>query len=424
MPCILDNRYLLNLYILALHFSPVTIGMTDFIPLYLRRNEERRIRSGHPWVFSNEIDVAKSPVKGLEPGVPVEVLDYRGKSLGTGYANPASLICARIVSRDKKHPFSGSLLVHKLKVALSLRQRLYEKPFYRWVYGESDGLPGLVIDRFDQIVVVQITTAGMDVMQQEIVDAIEKVVHPEVIYLRNDSSMRKLEGLSTDSIIAKGELPDRIQVTEADCQFEAPLKDGQKTGWFYDQRDNRERLARYAKGARVLDVFSYVGGWGVRSAAAGAESVVCVDESKKATDFVSSNAALNGLSDKVDTVTGDAFDVLREMRAEKRQFDTIIVDPPAFIKRKKDAKKGIEAYRRINQMALQLLSRDGFLISCSCSHHLRDGLLEQNVYQAARHLDREVQILERGGQSSDHPVHPAIPETQYLKAIYFRQTRG
>lgn len=398
--------------------------MSDFIPLYLRRNEERRIRSGHPWIFSNEVDTAKSPIKGLDAGVSVEILDYRGKSLGTGYANPASLICARIVSRDKKHPFSASLLVHKLKVALSLRERLYEKPYYRWVYGESDGLPGLVIDRFDNIIVVQITTAGMDVLAQEIVTAIDKVVHPEVIYLRNDSSMRELEGLGTESIVAKGELPDQLSVIEADCKFQAPLKDGQKTGWFYDQRDNRERLARYAKGARVLDVFSYVGGWGVRSAAAGVESVVCVDQSEKATDYVTSNAALNGLSDKVEAITGDAFDVLKSMREEKRQFDTIIVDPPAFIKRKKDAKKGVEAYRRINQMAMQLLSRDGFLISCSCSHHLHEGLLEKNLYQASRHLDRELQILERGAQSADHPIHPAIPETQYLKAIYCRQSRG
>lgn len=398
--------------------------MADFTPLYLKKNEERRIRSGHPWVFSNEVNVAKSPVKDLAPGALVEILDYRGQTLGTGYANPASLICARIVSRSKKHPFSASLLVHKMNVALALRERLYDKPYYRMVFGEGDGLPGLVIDRFDDIAVVQITTAGMDVLREDIVSAIDKVIHPRVIYLRNDSSMRELEGLSTESIVAKGELPERLSVIEGDSRFEAPMKDGQKTGWFYDQRDNRERLARYAKGARVLDVFSYVGGWGIRSAAAGAASVTCIDESKKATDYVTSNAELNGFSDKVDAITGDAFDVLKAMRAEKRHFDMIVVDPPAFIKRKKDAKKGIEAYRRINQAALQLLDRDGFLISCSCSHHLREGLLEQNVYEASRHIERELQLIERGGQSADHPIHPAVPETQYLKAVYFRQSRG
>lgn len=398
--------------------------MDSFTPLYLRRNEERRIRAGHPWVFSNEVDVSRSPIKGLEAGGAVEVLDYRGQSLGTGYVNPASLICARIVSRDRKHPFSPSLLVHRFKVALSLRQRLYDKPFYRLVYGESDGLPGLVVDRFDDVVVVQITTAGMEVLQESILAALEKVIHPRVIFLRNDSPMRELEGLSTQNIVAKGELPEVLKVDEAGYQFEAPLAEGQKTGWFYDQRDNRQRLARYAKGARVLDVFSYVGGWGIRSALAGAESVTCVDESAKATEFVTRNAVINNVDDRLNVVTGDAFDALKAMREEGRRFDTIVVDPPAFIKRRKDAKKGVEAYRRINQMALQLLSPDGFLISCSCSHHLHEGLLEKNVYQAARHIGRELQLLERGGQSADHPVHPAIPETQYLKAIYCRVSRG
>lgn len=398
--------------------------MDQFTPLFLKRNEERRIRGGHPWVFSNEINVSKSPVKDLQEGAAVEIFDYKGKSMGTGYANPKSLICARIVSRSGKHPFSPSLLVHRMNVALSLRERLYDKPFYRMVFGESDGLPGLVIDRFDKVVVVQITTAGMEVLQESIVSAIDKVVHPDVIYLRNDTSMRELEGLSAESVVAKGELPEILRVNEAGFDFEAPLLDGQKTGWFYDQRDNRQRLPRYAKGAKVLDLFSYVGGWGIRSALAGAESVTCVDESPKAIEYAERNAKINGVSEKLETITGDAFAVLKAMREEKRHFDTIIVDPPAFIKRKKDAKNGIEAYRRINQMALQVLSSDGFLISCSCSHHLRDGLLEQQVYSAARHVDRDLQLLERGGQSADHPIHVAIPETQYLKAIYCRVSRG
>lgn len=398
--------------------------MDQFTPLFLKRNEERRIRGGHPWVFSNEINVSKSPVKDLQEGAAVEIFDYKGKSMGTGYANPKSLICARIVSRSGKHPFSPSLLVHRMNVALSLRERLYDKPFYRMVFGESDGLPGLVIDRFDKVVVVQITTAGMEVLQESIVSAIDKVVHPDVIYLRNDTSMRELEGLSAESVVAKGELPEILRVNEAGFDFEAPLLDGQKTGWFYDQRDNRQRLPRYAKGAKVLDLFSYVGGWGIRSALAGAETVTCVDESPKAIEYAERNAKINGVSEKLETITGDAFAVLKAMREEKRHFDTIIVDPPAFIKRKKDAKNGIEAYRRINQMALQVLSSDGFLISCSCSHHLRDGLLEQQVYSAARHVDRDLQLLERGGQSADHPIHVAIPETQYLKAIYCRVSRG
>ncbi len=395
---------------------------STFAPLHVRKNEDRRLRQGHPWVFSNEIDTKKTPLAAFEPGQPVSIVDYQGKAIGTGYVNPNSLIAARIVSRDPKHPFSPSLIVHKLKVALSLRQRLYAEPYYRWVFGEGDGLPGLVIDRFDDVAVVQITTAGMEAIVGAILEAVDKVIHPKVIYLRNDSPMRTLEGLELSTEVAKGELPDVIEIPEEGVRFSVPLKGGQKTGWFYDQRDNRNNLQRYVKDARVLDVFSYVGGWGIRAAKAGAKSVTCIDQSATAIDFVRQNAQLNGVADSVETIEADAFEALKDLREQRERFDTIIVDPPAFIKRKKDAKKGIEAYRRINQMAMQVLGKDGFLISCSCSHHLRDGMLEQQLNLASRHVDRTLQIIARGAQSSDHPIIPAIPETQYLRAIYSRVT--
>ncbi len=395
-----------------------------FAPLHVRRNEDRRLRMGHPWVFSNEVDTKRSPLTNFEPGQAVEVLDYKGKSLGTGYVNPKSLICARIVSRDKSHPFSASLIVHRLKVALSLRQRLYAEPYYRLAFAESDGLPGLVVDRYGDVAVIQITTAGMEAMIGAVLEAVDKVIHPAVIYLRNDSPMRKLEGLPLMTEVAKGELPDTVEVPEEGTRFRAPLSGGQKTGWFYDQRDNRSSLHRYVQGARVLDVFSYVGGWGIRAAMAGASSVTCIDESSTAIDFVKQNARLNGVQDTVDAIEEDAFEALKALRAERERFDTIIVDPPAFIKRKKDAKKGVEAYRRINQMAMQVLKKDGFLISCSCSHHLRDGMLEQQLHQAARHVDRNIQLIARGGQSSDHPVLIQVPETQYLRAVYSRVSLG
>jgi 23S rRNA (cytosine1962-C5)-methyltransferase len=229
-----------------------------------------------------------------------------------------------------------------------------------------------------------------------------------------------MEGLSSYVTTVLGTIPERVALLENGVRFEASLLTGQKTGWFYDQRDNRARLARYARGKRVLDVFSYLGGFGVQAAAAGAESVLCVDSSATALEGVQTNAALNHLQDKVATMQGDAFDALKQLREQREHFDIVIVDPPAFIKRKKDMKEGVQAYRRINQMAMQVLAKDGILMSCSCSFHMtRDSLLEQ-MLGAARHIDRSLQILEQGHQGPDHPVHPAISETDYLKAFIGR----
>jgi 23S rRNA (cytosine1962-C5)-methyltransferase len=389
-------------------------------PLRLKKNEERRLRAGHQWVYSNEVDTEKTPLSGFEPGQPVEVRDNRDAVIGTGYVNPHTLICARLVSRDPAHPFGASLLVHRLNVALALREMLYDQPYYRLVYGDSDGLPGLVVDRYDTVLVVQITTAGMEVMKDDVLAALDKVIKPTAVLLRNDSSARAMEGLSDYVTTASGTVPERVALVENGVHFEAPLLTGQKTGWFYDQRDNRARIARYARGKRVLDVFSYLGGFGIQAAAAGAESVLCVDSSATALEGVQINTALNQFRAGVETLQGDAFDALKQLREQREHFDIVIVDPPAFIKRKKDMKEGVQAYRRINQMAMQVLAKDGILMSCSCSFHMtRDSLLEQ-MLGAARHIDRSLQILEQGHQGPDHPVHPAISETDYLKAFIGR----
>ena len=389
-------------------------------PLRLKKNEERRLRAGHQWVYSNEVDTEKTPLSAFQPGQPVEVRDNRDAVIGTGYVNPHTLICARLVSRDPAHPFSASLLVHRLNVALALREMLYDKPYYRLVYGDSDGLPGLVVDRYDTVLVVQITTAGMEIMKDEVLAALDKVIKPTAVLLRNDSSARAMEGLSSYVTTASGSVPERVALVENGVHFEAPLLTGQKTGWFYDQRDNRARIARYARGKRVLDVFSYLGGFGIQAAAAGATAVLCVDSSATALEGVKTNVALNQFQATVDTLQGDAFDALKQLREQREHFDIVIVDPPAFIKRKKDMKEGVQAYRRINQMAMQVLAKDGILMSCSCSFHMtRESLLEQ-MLGAARHIDRSLQILEQGHQGPDHPVHPAITETDYLKAFIGR----
>ncbi|PLX60509.1 class I SAM-dependent rRNA methyltransferase [Sedimenticola selenatireducens] len=392
----------------------------NFAPLRLKKNEDRRLRAGHCWIYSNEIDISITPLKSLEPGQPVEIFSDLEKLLGTGYVNPHSLICTRLVSRDRQHPLSGSLIVHRLKVALGLRERLYVKPYYRLLFGESDGLPGLVIDRFGDHLVIQITTAGMERLKAEILAAVVKVLRPVGVLFRNDSPARELEGLELYVEDALGGWPEVLAVEEHGVRFMVPSQEGQKTGWFFDQAVNRGRMIPYIKDRRVLDVCSYIGAWGVQAAVKGASEVICVDASGSALDAVDRNAQENGVAERVAGLQGDAFDALRELRQAHERFDVVLVDPPAFIKRKKDTKEGVLAYRRLNQLALQVLSKDGILVSSSCSHHMGEEALLHEIQQAARHTDRSLQLLERGFQAPDHPVHPAIPETAYLKTFYLR----
>ena len=394
--------------------------MTDLPQLILKKKEERRLKAGHMWIFSNEVDTKRTPITALEPGQAVQVTDEKGKFIGYGYANPKSLICARLVSRDKSHPLSASLITHRIKIALSLRERLFSSPHYRLIYGEADALPGLVVDRFDDALVVQITTAGMEMMRDEIVACLDKVFKPVAIVLRNDSAIRQLEGLDNYVDTPLGQAPELLTVKENGATYQVPTFGSQKTGWFYDHRLNRHRAAQYVKDKRVLDVFSYMGGWSIPAALAGAAEVVCLDQSMPALEQLGDNAQLNGVVDRVSGLHGDAFDVMKVLREEGEKFDVIILDPPAFIPRKKDVAKGIDAYRRINQLAMQLLQRDGILVSASCSYHLQRDVLKSTVLKAARHLDRSATLLEQGHQGPDHPVHPAIPETDYLKSFTFR----
>jgi 23S rRNA (cytosine1962-C5)-methyltransferase len=390
----------------------------DFPELRLKPREDRRINAGHMWVFSNEVDTARTSLTSFEPGSFCRVVSDRDKFLGYAYVNPASLISARILGRDPKHPPGKSLIVHRLQVATSLRRALYERPFHRLVYGESDGLPGLVLDRFGDVVVGQIATAGMEALKTEIQEAVEKVVAPKAFIWKNDSGARDLENLPRYVETAFGEPPESVQVEEGGVNFHVPLAGGQKTGWFFDQAANRLALRKYVGGARVLDVFTYLGAWGLGALRAGATEVTCVDSSASALEALQVTATANGLKPSI--VRGDAFDVMESMVAEKRKFDVVVVDPPAFIKRKKDIPKGEAAYKRLNQLALQLLDRDGILASCSCSYHMSSESLLEAIQRAARHVGRFVQIVEVGGQAPDHPIHPAIPETRYLKANFCR----
>lgn len=385
--------------------------------LRLKRNEDRRLNAGHLWIFSNEVDTQQTPLSKFTPGDVVRVLAHNDRALGLAYVNPQSLISARML--DTWKPPDAAWLAGRLRAALALRERLYAKPFYRLVYGESDGLPGLVIDRYGSACVVQIGTAGMERLKVPIQHALEQVLGCDALLFKNDSSAREMEGLLSYVEASTGRFDEPRAVVEDGLEFQALLALGQKTGWFFDQASNRRALVKYVrKGARVLDVFSYVGAWGVRAASSGAREVVCVDSSAAALELAASNAERNRV--KLTTVKGDAFDVLQDIANKGARYDVVIVDPPAFAKRRKDLPKALAAYKRLNQLAMQVLVDDGILVSCSCSYHVSAEQLQDAIGKAARAAEKHVQILESGGQAPDHPVHPAIPETRYLKAYFCR----
>jgi 23S rRNA (cytosine1962-C5)-methyltransferase len=394
---------------------------TELPQLVLRRHEDKRIRAGHAWVFSNEVDTAATPLT-MQPGAAVTVLDHRRLFLGHALANPHALICARIVSRDAAVPVDRDLLLARVVSALALRERYCGGQHYRLVYGESDGLPGLVVDRFGDVLVGQIATLAMEQRRDVLDSVLLEVLQPRAIVWKNDTGARDLEALPHEIHCSHGELPDALEVIEHGVRFSVPLAAGQKTGWFYDQTANRSQLrALLGHGQTVLDVCSYVGGWSVAALAAGAGAALCVDSSAGALEAAAANAVRNGF--ELETRRGDAFDVLAALHAEGRRFDVLVVDPPAFVKRRKDLPKGEAAYRKLNQLALQLASEEALLVSCSCSWHLPAERLPELLQSAAGHTGRSLAIIAQGGQSPDHPVHPAMPETRYLKALFAHVSR-
>ena len=385
--------------------------------LRLKPREERRLRAGHLWVYSNEVDIARTPLAGVAPGSLCRIVDARGKPLGTGYVNPRTLLCARLLTGNADAAIDADWLARRVQSALALRQRLYGAPYYRLVFGESDGLPGLVVDRYGDVLVAQIGTAGMERLKDAVVEALQAVLSPRGIYLNNTMPVRELEGLPSYAQ-AVGEVPDPVEIDEGGARFAVSLTAGQKTGWFFDQRDNRDALARYVPGRSVLDVFSYVGGWAVRALKAGAASAAAVDSSAPALEGARGNAALNGVT--LETIQGEALETLRALRQQNRRFDVVVVDPPALIKRKKDLEAGLGHYGALNRAALELVGADGILVSCSCSHPLEMDALQRILLRESRATGRRLSILEQRSQSADHPVHPAIPETRYLKAFFCR----
>ncbi|MBA6413525.1 class I SAM-dependent rRNA methyltransferase [Parahaliea sp. F7430] len=386
--------------------------------LYLRRGAERRLCAGHLWVYSNEVDSARSALTDFAVGDWVLVRGSNGQLLGSAYMEPHNLICARVFAAGREASLE-ELLPGALSTALAGRELAFELPFYRLVYGGSDNLPGLVVDRFGDYLVVQLNNAGIERYESQIISALVDLLQPAGILLRADSRKRREQGLESRVEVVFGEVPEQVELQENGVVFQAPVLSGQKTGWFYDHRMARARLAPYVAGRSVLDVYSYIGGWGVQAAAFGASSVCCLDSSALALDGVKANARLNNLS-QVSTLQGSAAESMEALAAQGQHFELVILDPPAFIQRRKDIKKGIKAYRRINELGLKLLAPGGVLVSASCSMHLTRTDLIAAVQSAAVRVGKDLRLIEQGAQGPDHPIHPAIPETEYLKALFFR----
>jgi len=387
--------------------------------LRLNSKADYRLNHGHLWVYSNEIDNSAQKLTALNAGELAIIANAAGKNLGVAYVNPNTLICARILSFDLHTPINVDFFIDKITAALTLRTMIFTPECYRLIYGESDFLPGLVVDRFFDVLVVQISTAGMEKLLDYILPALEQVIKPRAILLKNDGKMRSVEGLDSYVRWYSGSNVGFIPLIENGVKFFAPVLEGQKTGWFYDHRLMRQRLQVYAPQQRVLDVFSYIGGWGIQAAACGAKQVICNDVSELALEYVVRNAQQNNLTN-VTTIQGDAFSVMEKLIDQQERFSLVILDPPAFIPRRKDVAKGKAAYQKANLLAMRLLVPGGILISGSCSMHLTTTDLLEVMYKSALKLKRQMQILEEGQQGPDHPVHPAIAETKYLKSFIAR----
>jgi 23S rRNA (cytosine1962-C5)-methyltransferase len=372
-------------------------------------------------VYSNEVDSQRSPLGGFSSGDLVAVRNTNGKLLGSAYMQPQSLICARVYAPGEERGMDVELFAARLAAALAIRQAAFDKPFYRLVYGDSDTLPGLIIDRFGDVLVLQLNNSGLERYRASLLEALIAAIGPRGILLRADSRRRREQGLATDSEVVYGEVPLQVPLEENGVHFLAQVHTGQKTGWFYDHRMSRARLTAWVRGKRVLDVYSYIGGWGIQAAAFGAAQVCCLDSSAQALESVMTNARLNQLEDRVTTRRGSAPETMADLHAAGERFDVVILDPPAFIQRKKDLKKGITAYRRINELGLQLLQPGGLLVSASCSMHLSRAELIDAMQQAAVRTGCQLRVVEQGAQGPDHPIHPAIPETEYLKAVFARK---
>ncbi len=385
----------------------------------LKPGKDVRLASGHLWVYEGEIAYLDG---GVTDGEIVDVRTARGRWLGRGFLNRQSTLTVRLLTRQHEE-IDDAFLRRRLEQAVAYRRRVVtEATAYRLVYGEGDLLPGLIVDRYGEVLVIQTLVLGMELRKTILIDQLSELLHPAGIFERNDAAVRRLEGLPARSGWLRGAVDLLHEIREGPGRFLVDIVRGQKTGFFLDQRENRAAVSAYVRGADVLDVFCYTGAFAIDAALAGAQRVAAIDASEDAIVLARQNAELNGVSDRCTFSIGNAFDDLRRLVVEGSRFDVVILDPPAFARAKDALPRAIGGYKEINLRALKLIRPGGLLVSCSCSYHINESLLREVVASAAVDAHRTVRLIESRGQARDHPMHPAMPETRYLTCLTLEVT--
>jgi 23S rRNA (cytosine1962-C5)-methyltransferase len=383
--------------------------------VYLRKGAQHRVESGHPWVYQTELDTIDGE---FQPGDIVDVYNYRQKFIGRGYINPRSQIIVRIMTREQE-TIDRNFFKKRIQTAWQYRKQFINEPEYcRLIFGEADFLPALIVDKFGPYMVIQTLALGIDVHKETIISVLEELFEPEGIFERNDVPVRRLEGLDDKKVgYLKGNFPTKIKVMENGIPFYADIEHGQKTGFFYDQRENRLFLKPLMQGAEVLDCFCHTGSFAVHAALYGAKKITSIDISEEAVEIAKQNAEMNGVSDICNFQVANAFDALRTMSDEKREFDVVILDPPAFTKSRNALEGAARGYKEINLRGLKMVKPGGYLVTCSCSYHMDRDLFLAVVNDAARDAKRIIRQVEYRTQAKDHPILPASAETEYLKFL-------
>jgi 23S rRNA (cytosine1962-C5)-methyltransferase len=376
----------------------------------------RRAEGGHPWVYSNEVQM-DAAAKALPPGCLVTLRRSDARALGVATFNPHTLLAGRLLDRDAARPIGRRFLWRRLERALKLRERLYPAPYYRLAHAEADGLPGLIVDRFGAVLVVQSNTAGMELLQPAVIDVLTDLLNPGAIVLRNDSPARSLEGLEQEVRVALGAVDGPVTVEENGVAFAADVLAGQKTGWFFDQRDNRGFVAGLAAGGRVLDLYCYSGGFAMQAARAGAASVLGLDRSEGALALAAETAERNGVAGTCEFRRAEVFAEAAKLGSAGERFDVVIADPPAFARSKRDVGAALRGYRKLARLAIQLTAPGGFVFLASCSHNVGTSEFAEAVRRGLADAGRTGRILREAGAGPDHPIHPALPESAYLKSL-------
>jgi 23S rRNA (cytosine1962-C5)-methyltransferase len=392
---------------------PTTIVEDKMGKITVNQKGKRRIEGGHPWVFSSDIIEAG---KAIDPGDVVDVLSAENRFMGRGYYNPKSQISLRMLTRQDE-PIDSALIARRVQQAADYRTKLGLGQAYRLINAESDFLPAVIVDKFGSVLVMQTLSLGMEKLKGHMTDALMALPGIKGIYERNDVSVRTLEGLEQNKGILCGQFETQVVIDENGVKLVVDIENGQKTGYFLDQRENRAAIAPFVRGGRVLDCFCHIGSFALHAARYGAADVTGVDVSEEAVNRATVLARLNGYDSRCHYVAANAFDHLRALQAQKELYDAIILDPPAFAKSKDAVKNAERGYKDINFRAMKLLKPGGFLITCSCSHHMPLDLFQEMLGSAALDAGRDLRIIEVRGQAKDHPHLLAAPETNYLKCI-------